>query len=423
MRLATARRSWDRRRPGGLWRRRHAAGGRRAGAPSPRRGADAPTPRADGDAARPKPAPRYRTASVRRRTTLRAAPGGARARPDRDAGPSSARRAVLAVTGERDGWLRVTASERDERRARLDPRLGGAARRRPTSGSASTARAAMARRCAAAAKVLRRFPVAVGRPGTETPLGRFAVTDLLLTRAPRLALRLLRRRALRPPDEAAAGLAGRRPPGDPRDAEPGDDRPGGLARLHAGPHGRHPGADAAGSARCPGRRGGLSERQLRLGKEAGGSAGGLPSVALSSCRRIVDTYRSDGPRRTDRVITRPTHQPPYPAAVRSGYDTSSAGRRERQRQHPRPARGGSPSSRAATFAASADRTHTSTVGPAPEIVAPRAPSDARLLDELHRPRIERRAPRLVQAVLEPARDEVEVAAGEAEHEQARRARR
>ena len=30
-------------------------------------------------------------------------------------------------------------------------------------------------------EVLRRLPVAVGRPGTETPLGRFAVTDLLLT--------------------------------------------------------------------------------------------------------------------------------------------------------------------------------------------------------------------------------------------------
>ena len=30
--------------------------------------------------------------------------------------------------------------------------------------------------------MLRRLPVAVGRPGTETPLGRFAVTDKLRTR-------------------------------------------------------------------------------------------------------------------------------------------------------------------------------------------------------------------------------------------------
>jgi lipoprotein-anchoring transpeptidase ErfK/SrfK len=30
-------------------------------------------------------------------------------------------------------------------------------------------------------RVLRRFPVAVGRPGHETPLGRFAVTDRLRT--------------------------------------------------------------------------------------------------------------------------------------------------------------------------------------------------------------------------------------------------
>jgi lipoprotein-anchoring transpeptidase ErfK/SrfK len=34
------------------------------------------------------------------------------------------------------------------------------------------------------ARVLRRVRVAVGRPGTETPLGRFAVTDKLRTRRP-----------------------------------------------------------------------------------------------------------------------------------------------------------------------------------------------------------------------------------------------
>jgi lipoprotein-anchoring transpeptidase ErfK/SrfK len=33
-------------------------------------------------------------------------------------------------------------------------------------------------------RVMRRFPVAVGRPGTDTPLGRYAVTDRLRTRNP-----------------------------------------------------------------------------------------------------------------------------------------------------------------------------------------------------------------------------------------------
>jgi hypothetical protein len=66
---------------------------------------------------------------------------------------------------------------------------------------------------------------------------------------------------------------------------------------------------------------------------------------------------------------------PYPAAVeRRGYDTS----------RPRAANGSSSTfaqpaasdaSRPATRAESPDRTHTSTVGPAPEIVAPKAPYD------------------------------------------------
>ena len=63
--------------------------------------------------------------------------------------------------------------------------------------------------------------------------------------------------------------------------------------------------------------------------------------------------------------------------------------------------------------------HTSTVGPAPEIVAPSAPRSRRRVDELHRARVEVRAAGLVQAVAQAAGDEVEVAAAEAEHQQRR----
>ena len=58
-----------------------------------------------------------------------------------------------------------------------------------------------------------------------------------------------------------------------------------------------------------------------------------------------------------------------------------------------------------------------TVGPAPETVAPIAPSSRRALEQRHRLREEVRAVGLVQAVLEPAADEGEVAAGQAERQQ------
>jgi lipoprotein-anchoring transpeptidase ErfK/SrfK len=136
---------------------------------------------ADGDAAardRRAPPGRFRTAAVLRRTALRASPGGrtvARVGTRTEFGSPR----VLAVTGERRGWLRVTASELANgehawiRAAAV--RLGATdvwlrvdrSRRRLTLRRGD--------------EVLRRLPVAVGRPGAETPLGRFAVTDRLRT--------------------------------------------------------------------------------------------------------------------------------------------------------------------------------------------------------------------------------------------------
>jgi lipoprotein-anchoring transpeptidase ErfK/SrfK len=128
-----------------------------------------------------KPSHRFRTAAVLRRTTLRATPNGrvvARIGPKTEFGS----RRVLAVTGRRDGWLRVTASELENgERAWLRAsaaRLGGTDTWIRVDRSRREATLRRDRR------VLRRFPVAVGRPGTETPLGRFAVTDRLRTGRP-----------------------------------------------------------------------------------------------------------------------------------------------------------------------------------------------------------------------------------------------
>ena len=89
---------------------------------------------------------------------------------------------MLGVVGRRGGWLRVIASERDEPaagwiRARA-VRLDG------TNVSIRVDRSAMRLVLRRGKKVLRRMPIAVGRPGNETPLGRYAVTDLLKTSAP-----------------------------------------------------------------------------------------------------------------------------------------------------------------------------------------------------------------------------------------------
>jgi lipoprotein-anchoring transpeptidase ErfK/SrfK len=124
------------------------------------------------------PKGRYRTARVLRRTTLRAAPGGrvvARIASTTEFGSPR----VLAVTGRRGGWLRVIATERrNGQRAWI---RAGAVRLGATNISIAVDRSARRLMLRRGDRVLRRMPIAVGRPGNETPLGRFAVTDLLRT--------------------------------------------------------------------------------------------------------------------------------------------------------------------------------------------------------------------------------------------------
>jgi lipoprotein-anchoring transpeptidase ErfK/SrfK len=122
------------------------------------------------------PAGRYLTARVLAPTMLRATPGG---RPLHRLGRRTefGSRRVLAVTARRAGWLRVMASERPNGRAGWIPeartQLAG------TDWSIHVDRSARRLTLRHDGRRVRSLPVAVGRPGTETPTGRFAITDKL----------------------------------------------------------------------------------------------------------------------------------------------------------------------------------------------------------------------------------------------------
>ena len=131
------------------------------------------------DEAKP-PKGRFTTARVVRRTAMRGSPAGhVVARIGRRTEFGSPR--VLAVTGRRGRWLRVTASER--RNGVHGWILASAARLGTTNIWIRVDRSRRELTLRRDRRVLRRLPVAVGRPGTETPLGRYAVTDLLRTKS------------------------------------------------------------------------------------------------------------------------------------------------------------------------------------------------------------------------------------------------
>lgn len=145
----------------------------------------APTPRAftavKERTAAPRPEGRFLTARVLRRVRMRATPGG------RAVGPALRRRTefgspkVARVLERRGGWLLVNVPERPNARPAWIPeraaKLGG------TDVSIHVDRSARRLTVRRGKRVVRRLPVAVGRPGTETPLGSFAVTDKLRTRS------------------------------------------------------------------------------------------------------------------------------------------------------------------------------------------------------------------------------------------------
>jgi hypothetical protein len=134
-----------------------------------------PAPKAQ----RKEPSGRWKTARVTRTTDLRSSPGGrtlGRVRPRTEFGSPK----VVSVLRERGGWLLVDVPERPNGK----PAWIRAAATRPGAVDVSLRVDRSARRLTVWRKgeIVRRLRVAVGRPGTETPAGRFAVTDKLRTR-------------------------------------------------------------------------------------------------------------------------------------------------------------------------------------------------------------------------------------------------
>jgi lipoprotein-anchoring transpeptidase ErfK/SrfK len=119
---------------------------------------------------------RWLTARLRRATSLRAAPGGrVVARLDIRTEFDSPR--VLGVVRRRGNWLQVLATELPNgKRAWI---RAADARLRATAWSIHVDRSARRLVLRRGGRLLERMPVAVGRAGTPTPLGRFTVTDEL----------------------------------------------------------------------------------------------------------------------------------------------------------------------------------------------------------------------------------------------------
>ena len=121
------------------------------------------------------------TARVVARTFLRATPDGRRLRRVGTRTEFGSPR-VLSVVGERDGWLKVLAAELPNDRRAGSPRRGRA--RAPRSSRSRIDRSRRQLRLLRDGRTVRRVTIAVGRPDTPTPTGRFAVTDKLRTGSP-----------------------------------------------------------------------------------------------------------------------------------------------------------------------------------------------------------------------------------------------
>ena len=120
--------------------------------------------------------PRYRTAAITRTVGLRNRPGGRvlhRVEPLTEFGSGT----VFSVLAGRRGWLKVAAAQLpNDRRGWIRAR---AATVRGTDIDIRVDRSKRQATLRDGGRALLRFPVAVGRPGNETPLGRYAVTDKL----------------------------------------------------------------------------------------------------------------------------------------------------------------------------------------------------------------------------------------------------
>jgi lipoprotein-anchoring transpeptidase ErfK/SrfK len=126
------------------------------------------------DAPDPAPQGRWLTARLLRRTVLRASPGGRRLSTLRQVTEFGSPM-VLAVVARKPGWLSVLTA----RHTRPGWIPDDAARLGATDYSVRVDRTARRLELRRGETVVRRLPVAIGRPGYPTPVGRFAITDEL----------------------------------------------------------------------------------------------------------------------------------------------------------------------------------------------------------------------------------------------------
>jgi hypothetical protein len=123
-----------------------------------------------------RPTGRYLTVALVHRTALRVSPGG-RVITQLHVQTEFGSQTTLGVVARRPGWLEVETPElaNDERGwiREAGAHVSG------TNISIRVDRTTHLARLLDGTRTVLRFPVAVGRPGNETPLGRFSVTDRL----------------------------------------------------------------------------------------------------------------------------------------------------------------------------------------------------------------------------------------------------
>jgi lipoprotein-anchoring transpeptidase ErfK/SrfK len=115
-------------------------------------------------------------AVLTRRTVLRASPAG-RALATLGRRTEWGTPTVLAALGERGGWLRVMATQVPNGSSGWIPTRAAGIVVNPWKVEADLSRRLVTVR--RNGRAVRRFRVAVGRPSTPTPTGRFAITDKL----------------------------------------------------------------------------------------------------------------------------------------------------------------------------------------------------------------------------------------------------
>jgi hypothetical protein len=125
-----------------------------------------------------KPRPRWRSAVVRRSVPLRERPNGrvvTRVATSTDFGSAE----VLSIAARRGPWLGVVSTEMPNGKLAWVHRKNAGLRFRRSAYSLHADLSGRRLELRKGGRLIRRISVAIGRPGSETPTGRFAVTDKL----------------------------------------------------------------------------------------------------------------------------------------------------------------------------------------------------------------------------------------------------